>query len=234
MARALHRVRFPGETPQYRRARNGLLAAEIELRRQIEAVAAKRRQLPLGGAIPTDYVFDAWAPGEKAAKRMKMSKLFRPGKNTLFLYNFMFPENLDSATPCPSCTSIIDAIDGAARHVTDRINFAIVAKAPIAKFHKHAQSRGWRHVLLLSSANNTYNGDYRGEMANGAQIPVANVFKIRNGKIRHSWSSELVFAPPDAGEDMRHVDFMWPMWSIFDTTPDGRGRNWRGPMLDYT
>ena len=48
MARALHKVRFPGETPQYRRARNSLLAAEIELRQQIEAVAAKRRQLPLG------------------------------------------------------------------------------------------------------------------------------------------------------------------------------------------
>jgi predicted dithiol-disulfide oxidoreductase (DUF899 family) len=31
--------------------------------------------------------------------------------------------------------------------------------------------------------------------------------------------------------DMRHVDFMWPMWAIFDTTPSGRG-DW-SPELTY-
>ena len=33
----LHPVRFPGESDEYRRARDELLGAEIELRRQIEA-----------------------------------------------------------------------------------------------------------------------------------------------------------------------------------------------------
>jgi predicted dithiol-disulfide oxidoreductase (DUF899 family) len=35
-------IHFPNESPQYRRARNVLLEHEMELRRQIERVAAQR------------------------------------------------------------------------------------------------------------------------------------------------------------------------------------------------
>jgi len=56
-------IRFPGESDEYRRARNRLLAAEIELRRTIERVAAQRRALPAGGAVPHDYVFEETADG---------------------------------------------------------------------------------------------------------------------------------------------------------------------------
>src|SRR5579864_2966427 len=98
--------RFPGESAEYRRARNRLLQAEIKLRRQIEAVAEQRRRLPLGGEVRTDYVFDASAPGDGALSSVRLSELFAPRKRTLFLYNFMFPESADSDAPCPSCTSI--------------------------------------------------------------------------------------------------------------------------------
>lgn len=226
------KTRFPGESTDYRRARNRLLKSEVELRRQIESVAAQRRNLPLGGEVPKDYVFDALAPGEKEIKKVRLSQLFQPGKDTLFLYNFMFPESVDSMKPCPSCTSIIDAVDGAALHVTQRINFVVVAKAPIDKFRTHARKRGWRNALLLSSANNSFNADYRAEGPDGQQFPLAHVFVRRGKKIRHFWSSELWFATPDPNEDMRHVDFMWPMWSILDTTPKGRGKTW-GAELEY-
>jgi hypothetical protein len=33
-------------------------------------------------------------------------------------------------------------------------------------------------------------------------------------------------------EDIRHVDFMWPMWHILFTTPKGRGKVW-GAELEY-
>src|SRR5690348_3070405 len=226
-------TRFPGESPEYRGARNRLLQAEIKLKRQEEAVAKQRRALPLGGALQTDYLFAASAPGEDQVKAVRMSELFAPGKRTLFIYNFMFPERVGSMTPCPSCTSIIDAIDGASRHVVQRINFAVVAKAPIARFREHADRRGWRHALLLSSAANSFNRDYRAEDENGQQFPLAHVFVRRGKKIHHSWSSELWFAKPEAGQDMRHVDFMWPMWHIFDATPDGRSKTW-GPSLSYS
>ena len=225
--------RFPGESAEYRRARNALLREEVKLRRRLEEIAAQRRALPLGGEVKTDYAFDAWAPDEDDFRSVRFSELFAPGKKTLFIYNFMYPESVGSMTPCPSCTSIIDAIDGAARHVTQRIGFAVVAKAPIAKFREHARKRGWRHAQLLSSADNDFNRDYNAEDPNGQQFPLAHVFVRRGKKIHHSWSSELWFAKPDPGQDMRHVDFMWPMWSMFDCTPEGRGKTW-GPQLEYS
>jgi predicted dithiol-disulfide oxidoreductase (DUF899 family) len=233
--KSLHEARFPGESDQYRKAREALLEAEIGLRRQIEAVAAQRRKLPLGGVVPRDYVFEGWDPGANAARPVRLSELFEDGKDSLFLYSFMFipgQGKLPLEEGCPSCTSIIDAIDGAAPHISQQINFAVVAKAPIEQFRAHAKSRGWSHARLLSSANNTYNHDYHGEGPDG-QMPIATVFVRRDGKIHHSWSSELIFVPSDPGQDMRHVDFMWPMWSILDRTPGGRGTDWH-PELDYS
>ncbi|MFL6713116.1 MAG: DUF899 family protein, partial [Sulfurifustis sp.] len=59
MESSLHSMRFPGETEDYRSARDELLRAEIDLRRRIEDVAALRRALPAGGAVPRDYEFTA-------------------------------------------------------------------------------------------------------------------------------------------------------------------------------
>jgi predicted dithiol-disulfide oxidoreductase (DUF899 family) len=47
-----NKAHFPNESPEYRSARNALLAEEIELRRQMERVASRRRALPPGGEIP--------------------------------------------------------------------------------------------------------------------------------------------------------------------------------------
>jgi predicted dithiol-disulfide oxidoreductase (DUF899 family) len=223
--------RFPGESTEYRRARNRLLRDEVALRRRIEEVAARRRELPLGGVVGTDYIFDAWSPGGGGYRSVKFSELFEPGKRSLFVYNFMYPEGVGSMTPCPSCTSIIDSIDGAARHLVRRINFAVVAKAPIELFQEHAQRRGWSHTPLLSSAGNSFNRDYLAEDETGQQFPLAHVFTRRGRKIHHFWSSELWFADPERGQDRRQVDFMWPVWSLLDRTPEGRGKTFY-PSLD--
>ena len=232
---SLHDVRFPGESDEYRRARNELLRAEIGLRRQIDAVSAQRRGLPLGGEVPTDYPFDEWDADTDIPRTVHLSELFDADKDTLFLYSHMFipgREGLPLEQACPACTSIIDAVDGEVPHITRRINFAVAAKAPIEQFRAHAKARGWRHARLLSSANSTYNTEYQAEDTDGSQRPMATVFARRGGKIHHVWSSELLLAPLDPGQDARHVDFMWPLWNIFDRTPDGRGTDFQ-PQLDY-
>jgi predicted dithiol-disulfide oxidoreductase (DUF899 family) len=234
MNEPLHTNRFPGETDEYRRARDELLRAEIELRRSSEAVAAQRRRLPLGGEVPTDYVFEE-STEDGGTSAVRLSELFADGKDTLFLYSFMFIPGATGApleSPCPSCTSILDALDGEAPHITQQINLAVAAKAPIEQFHEHAHRRGWRHIRLLSAANSTYNHDYNAEAPSGAQRPIASVFVRRDGKIHHFWSSELGFAPSDPGQHPRHVDYMWPAWNVFDTTPGGRGA-W-DPQLAYS
>jgi predicted dithiol-disulfide oxidoreductase (DUF899 family) len=230
----LHTVRFPGESEAYRRARDELLEAEIELRRRIEAVAEQRRELPLGGEVPTDYVFEEWDAAGGAPRLVRLTELFGD-KTTLFLYSFMFipgERGLPLEQGCPSCTSIIDAIDGEVPHVEQRISFAAVAKAPIAQFRAHADDRGWRHVRLISSANTSYNRDYSAETGDGAQLPIATVFSRIEGRVHHRWSSELLFGPVDPGQNPRHVDFMWPLWAILDRTPEGRGTDWN-PQLRY-
>ena len=232
---SLHQFRFPGESAEYRAARDDLLEAEMGLRRELERVAERRRALPAGGLAPDDYEFQEWDADSGSARRIRMSELFADGKDTLMLYSFMIvkPEQgLHFVGPCPSCTSIIDSIDGALPHITQRINFAVVAKPPIKRFHEHGESRGWRHARLLSSAENNYNRDYGAEDADGNQWPLATVFTKRGGRIRHTWSSELFFAGSDPGEGPRHVDFMWPIWSVLDRTPDGRGSDWE-PKLAY-
>ena len=83
-------VEFPGESNDYREARDRLLEQEIELRRTTEAVAAARRRLPPGGVVPEDYVFAAQGPrGEPTDVRM--SELFASGQDSLVIYSMMFP-----------------------------------------------------------------------------------------------------------------------------------------------
>src|SRR6187399_2520735 len=82
---------FPNETSEYRASRDALLASEIALRRQMEAVAAKLRALPPGGEVPEDYVFDAAGTG-RAPTVIRISELFRGG-DTLMMYHYMFPRH---------------------------------------------------------------------------------------------------------------------------------------------
>jgi predicted dithiol-disulfide oxidoreductase (DUF899 family) len=229
----LHSVRFPGESDSYRAARDDLLHAEMALRRNIEEVAALRRKLPLGGAVPEDYGFEEGAPDlddSSAARTVRMSELFEPGKDTLAIYSFMYGP--DMASPCTSCTCILDGLDGTAPHVSERINFVVVAKSPLERIRGFARKRGWRNLRLLSSAPNTYNRDYYGEAPDGNQRPSLNVFVRRNGAIQHFYHTELLFAPPEPGQDGRHVDLIWPLWNLFDFAPDGRGEKWY-PKLSY-
>ena len=223
-----------------------MLEAEVELRRATERVAAQRRALPLGGEVPDDYRF---AEVLDDGGEVRLSALFASGKDTLAVYSFMFPRYSGdprpgpvrgetarlpvAETPCPSCTSILDSLDGAAPHISRRINLAVVAKSAPDRIRAFARERGWRHLRLLSSQDNTYNRDYNAETPEGEQMPILNVFVRDAGAIRHAWATELMVAPRDAGEDPRHVDSIWPLWNVLDMTPAGRGTDPNLPGLDY-
>jgi predicted dithiol-disulfide oxidoreductase (DUF899 family) len=231
-------VKFPGESEEYRTARDRLLATEIELRRQMEAAAAERRELPPGGEVPEDYVFQGEGP-EGEAVDVRLSELFAPGKDSLAIYSFMFPRDPEddrpgpvreaetaklplAEGPCPSCVGLLDQLDGMAEHATQQVNFAVVAKSPLDRILTWARERGWRRLRLLSSAGNSYNPDYLAETPEGAQRPMLNVFHRDGGTIRHFWGSELFYAQWDPGQDPRHVGTLEPLWNLFDLIPEGR------------
>jgi len=233
---------FPGESPEYRSARESLMEKEIELRRAMEAVAAARRKLPPGGLVPQDYVFDGLGP-DGATTKVKLSDLFAPGKHSLIIYNFMFPrypkddrpkpEAGETArlkredSPCPSCTAFLDALDGVPEHLEAAgFNFVVIANAPLDRLIAFAKDRQWRHLRLLSTAGNSFKRDYHAETAEGHQMPMMTVFHRDADGIRHFWSSEMFYAPSDSGQDARHTGTIEPLWNLMDLTPEGRPSDW--------
>jgi predicted dithiol-disulfide oxidoreductase (DUF899 family) len=241
-------ITFPGESPEYRAARDRLLEQEIALRRATEAVAVARRELPRGGAVPEDYVFQG-TEADDAPTDVRLSELFASGKDSLVIYSFMFPRDPGDERPgpaagqtallpleegpCASCAALLDQLDGAAEHAAEHLNLAVVARAPLARVLTFAKERGWRRLRLLSSAHNSYNRDYLAETAEGAQRPMLNVFRRDRGVVSHFWGSELLYAPAEPGQDPRHVGTLEPVWNLFDLTPSGRPVDW-DEQLSYS
>ena len=229
---------MPGESVEYRAARNKLLAEEMALRHQIESVAALRRALPSGGTVAQDYLFD----GDDGP--LKLSDLFKPGIDTLAIYSFMYGPDVES--PCAGCTHFLDGLDGMVQHITQRINLAVVAKSPLPRLLALARVRGWRNLPLLSTHGNSYAHDYFGDSSGlpaavlkqqefkaGEEwdMPMLNVFQRRGKVISHFWGSELLYVPPERGQEYRHNDALDSLWNMLDLTPEGRGDF--EPRLNY-
>jgi predicted dithiol-disulfide oxidoreductase (DUF899 family) len=234
-------VRFPGETSDYRRARNELLDAEEKLREHQERVSAQRRALPPGGLIREDYIFQDASDG----RDVKMSELFNPGRDSLVIYGMMFPRWQEDQRagaccgktaelplveqPCPSCTSVVDGLEGAAFHLAERTNLVVVAKATPDRLRDYAQERSWTNIRLLSSRENTYNRDYYAEDKHGVQLAVLNSFARFEDGIHHHWSSELAFRRGDTSP----IEPIWPIYGVLDITREGSGDRAAYPNLQY-
>jgi predicted dithiol-disulfide oxidoreductase (DUF899 family) len=89
---------------------------------------------------------------------VRLSELFSPGLDTLVIYSMMFPRDpgddrpgpADGQTallplaqsPCPSCTALLDQLDGAAGHASPRVNLVAAGKAPIERILTFGAERG--------------------------------------------------------------------------------------------
>jgi predicted dithiol-disulfide oxidoreductase (DUF899 family) len=214
-------VRFPNESADYRHARDALLAEEIELRRHIERVAEQRRALPLGGSVPKDYTF----VGENGP--VSFSGLF-DDKQTLAVYSYMYGPK--RAQPCPMCSSLMAAWDGESLDVEQRISLVMIARSPIERLLAVKKERGWRHLRLYSDLDGDFTRDY--VSVDDADVPGFSVFTRRDGSIRHFWSGEMGGSTADPGQDARGAPDLMPLWTILDSTPEGRGGDWY-PSLSY-
>ena len=217
-------VRIRNESAEYRAARTALLAEEIELRRHIERVAAQRRALPPGGPVIGDYRFE----GEDGPT--DFAGLFKD-KETLAIYSYMFGPQRER--PCPMCTNLLGAWEGNAADIDQKISLVIVARSPFERLVAWKAERGWKNLRLYSDLTGDYSRDYFGILPNGGEIPSFNVFTRRDGTLRHFWSGEMTDTSADPGQDPRGTPVTYsPLWSMLDTTPEGRGRDWY-PTLDY-
>ena len=218
---AKNKAHFPNESTEYRRARNALLAEEIELRRHIERVAAIRRALPPGGEIPEDYAFE----GSNGAVRI--SQLFGD-KDTLVIYSMMFGPERERA--CPMCTAMLTSWEGTARNLRERVALAVTARSPIERLIDFKKERGWKNLQIYSDAKGDYTRAY--VSADDGDFPGLSVFTCIDGIVRHFWSGEMSGEMADPGQDPRGAPDLDPLWTILDHTPSGRGATWY-PQLEY-
>jgi len=218
---ATNRASFPNESPEYRKARNALLGEEIELRRQLERVAARRRALPAGGEIPED--FELVSEGGPA----RFSSLFGD-KGTLMVYSMMYGPQRQA--PCPMCTSFLTTWNGTSVNLRERVALAVTARSPIERLIEYKRQRGLANLPFFSDQLGKYTRTYVN--AEDADVPGFSVFTRRDGKIRHFYSGEMSGEMADPGQDPRGGPDMDLLWLMLDLTPEGRGTDWY-PKLDY-
>lgn len=214
---------YPNESGAYRTARTALLAEEIELRRHIERVAAMRRALPPGGEVTGDYRFDS------ATGPVELANMFGD-QQALITYSWMFgPER---ERPCPMCTNFLGGLNGVAADLTQNVALAVISRSPVARMAAFAAERGWKNLTFYSDPDGTYSRDYHALVENTEDVPALNVFSRKDGKIRLFYGGEMGPESMDPGQDPRGAPDLSPLWTLLDTTPEGRRPDWY-PKLEY-
>jgi predicted dithiol-disulfide oxidoreductase (DUF899 family) len=180
------------ESEEYHRQREELRVAELELLDHVERVAALRRRLPEGTAVD-DYELVEVSNGDT----VRLSQLFSSPDRALVVYHFMYGKS--QTDPCPLCTMWIDGFNAVAPHLSQNIDFAIVAAAEPGDIKAHAAVRGWDNLRLLSAGRSTFKYDLGSEESDGAQTEWISVLTLSDdGTVVHRYSKGAQMADDDA------------------------------------
>ncbi len=212
-------------------ARNQLLAAEKELTRRGDQLAAQRRDLPWV-PVGKEYRFDT----EHGPRTL--AELF-DGRSQLLVYHFMFGPAF--AAGCPVCSSAADTFNGAVPHLNARdVTFTAISRAPLDKLQGYRQRMGWSFPWA-SSYGTDYNFDLeisrpeevtRAALAGGvppvvtrlaeecgtepaaylSEMPVMSSYALDGGTVYLTYSTTA-----------RGLEFMMGYYGLLDRS--ARGRN---------
>jgi len=215
---------FPGESDDYRKAREALLAEEIEFRRHMTQLAEQRRALPPGPVITKNYRFK-----DANGREPGLIDLFG-ARDALVTYFWMYGPKRER--PCPMCTNWLGAVNGNAPDIKQRVALRILGRSPVERQLAFAVERGWRHLDFVQTVGDDYANDLGLINADGSENPALVIFKRDGDKVRLFWASEMTRAMADPGQDPRDAPDIASLWSILDLTPGGRGTDWY-PKLSY-
>lgn len=178
-------------------ARDALLAEEKALTRARDALAARRRRLPM---TPVDGAYRFVGPEGET----DLVGLFQ-GRRQLIVYHHML-RPADPA-PCEGCSFFGDQIpDLAHLHARDT-TLAFVAAAPIAEIEAYRRRMGWTFPFWESRDGFTADMGVRGFGL--------NVFVRDGGTVYRTWST-----------GGRGVEMLGSAWAFLDLTPLGRQEAW--------
>ena len=215
--------RYPNDSDEYRKARIALLAEEIELRRHITRVAARRRALPLGGNA-TDYRFR-----DEQGKELGLADLF--GRHeTLVTYFWMYGPQRER--PCsdvhrvPRRARRAVGRPAAARRLRDPRPLPGRAAARIRARTRLAQPAVLRDDRRRLRARLPRPGRRRQRMGLARRLGAQGPRRVPLlGRGDHQ---EMA----DPGQDPHLAPEPVPICDVLDLTPGGRGTDWY-PKLSY-
>jgi predicted dithiol-disulfide oxidoreductase (DUF899 family) len=217
---------------EWKVARDELIQREKEHTRMADELARQRRELPWI-AIEKEYRFDA-----DDGKRT-LAELF-DGHSQLLIYHFMFGPSYEAG--CPTCSSMVDGLDGLLPHLHARdVTLLLVSRAPLERLAAYKRRMGWS-IPWVSSANSDFNFDFgtsfteeqmRENMPPESELPpIASHNAAATGTNVIEYISEMFGASAFMLQDGavyqtywttgRGVEFLMGYYPILDRTPKGR------------
>jgi predicted dithiol-disulfide oxidoreductase (DUF899 family) len=188
---------------EWQTARDELLVEEKAMTRALDALAAKRRRLPVV-AFDKPYVFEG--PGGSAS----LADLFE-GRRQLVVYNFMLWPGSDEI--CGGCASFTDNIPNLAHLNARDTTFALVSRVPLEQIDAVKQRLGWP-LPWYSSYGSDFNRD-AGVSSDRGEMFGLSVFLRDGDDVYRSYFTS------GRGVDRIRVDF-----NLLDLTPLGRQEQW--------
>jgi predicted dithiol-disulfide oxidoreductase (DUF899 family) len=184
---------------KWQQDRDELLKAEKEATRALDALAARRRRLPMVKFDNNKYVF-----GTSAGSKTLLD-LFA-GRQQLVVYQFMDNGPDDY---CPGCTHFTSNVVDLATLAAGGVSWATVSNMPLAQIEAYKARMSWT-VPFVSSHGTTFADDCG---AGGGFM--LSVF-LRDGEdVYRTYSTTS-----------RGVDRLVFVNSILDLTPYGRQEDW--------
>jgi predicted dithiol-disulfide oxidoreductase (DUF899 family) len=203
---------------EWQAAQEAVRAEEKEATRARDALAAKRRRLPMV-RIDEDYVFD------RADGKASLLEMFE-GRRQLLLYHFMFGPNQEAG--CDGCSMFVDQIGHLAHLHARDTSFALVSRAPIKKIEAYRKRMGWT-VPWYSSFESDFNVDF----GVGPETPQPDVYQDGEtfGLSAFLRDGDSVFRTYFT--TARGVEALGSVWTFLDLTPLGRQEEWEDSPAGY-
>ena len=185
---------------EWQQARDELLTAEKEVTRAEDALAARRRRLPMV-KFANDYAFDT-PDGTKT-----LADLF-DGRGQLIVYQFMDNGPDDY---CPGCTGFTNSVPvtGLPGMAEGGVTWVTVSDMPLAQIEAYKAQKGWT-LPFVSSRGTSFAEDCG--VGGGFMLSVF----LRDGEdIYRTYNTTS-----------RGVDRLVFVASMLDLTPYGRQQDW--------
>jgi predicted dithiol-disulfide oxidoreductase (DUF899 family) len=153
-------------------ARKALLAREKAHTREGDALSVDRRRLPMV-KVETPYMFDT------PDGRRSLADLFED-RSQLIVYHFMMGPGWVEG--CPSCSFLMDHLDGALPHLANRdVTLVAVSRAPLAEIDAFKRRMGWQFPWV-SSYGTAFNRDFHVSFTKD---------EVASGKMHYNYAEQL-------------------------------------------